>query len=81
MSNPLLNQAKANFGVQNGSLNQIKQMYNLFKISKNPQQIIMNNPQINEVIKMCNGQNPKDVFYSLCKQKGVNPDDILNQMK
>lgn len=81
MANPLLNQTQANFGVQNSNLNQIKQMYDLFKISKNPSQLIMNNPKIAEVIKMCNGQNPKDVFYALCKERNIDPNSILNRLR
>ena len=64
---------------------QIKSMYNMLSKSSNPQAMLNNmikqNPQLKSVLDMCKASNPKDAFYSMCKQKGVNPDDILNQLK
>lgn len=62
-------------------------MVNLIKSSKNPQammqSMINQNPQMKQVMEMVNknGGNPKDAFYALAKEKGVNPDDILNLLK
>lgn len=39
------------------------------------------NPQMAQVMQMCNGKNPQEVFYSMCKQQGINPNDILNMFK
>lgn len=42
------------------------------------------NPQIQQlqmIKKLVGDKNPKDVFYALCKQKGVNPDEILSMLK
>lgn len=43
----------------------------------------MRNPmrEINQIKNMCNGRNPKDVFYALCQQRGVDPELILKQLK
>lgn len=68
-------------------MNKIKEMVNLIKSSKNPQammqSMINQNPQMKQVMEMVNknGGNPKDAFYALAKEKGVNPDDILNMLK
>lgn len=68
-------------------MSKIKEMVNLIKSSKNPQSMIQSminqNPQMKQVMEMVNknGGNPKDAFYALAKQKGVNPDDILNMLK
>lgn len=60
-------------------------MKNMLKIANNPEQALMNmaqnNPQLQEVINMCNGQNPKDVFYQKCSQMGIDPNQILGMMK
>lgn len=62
-------------------------MVNLIKSSKNPQAMIQSmmtqNPQMKQVMDLVNqnGGNPKDAFYALAKEKGVNPDDILNMLK
>lgn len=68
-------------------MNKIKEMVNLIKSSKNPQammqSMINQNPQMKQVMEMVNknGGNPKDAFYALAKEKGVNPDDILDMLK
>lgn len=68
-------------------MSKIKEMVNLIKSSKDPQSMIQSminqNPQMKQVMEMVNknGGNPKNAFYALAKQKGVNPDDILNMLK
>ena len=68
-------------------MSKIKEMVNLIKSSKNPQAMIQNmmtqNPQMRQVMDLVNqnGGDAKKVFYDMAKQKGVNPDDILNILK
>ena len=68
------------------NLNRIKQMMQMFKNSNNPQQLLTNmvsqNPQMKNVMQLVNnsGKNPKDLFYAMAKQRGVNPEDILRQL-
>ena len=68
-------------------MSKIKEMVNLIKSSKNPQAMIQNmmtqNPQMRQVMDLVNqnGGDVKKVFYDMAKQKGVNPDDILNILK
>lgn len=67
-------------------VNQIKQMMNLIKSSRNPQvvlnQMVMSNPQLKQAMDYVqnNGGDAKKAFYTLAKEKGVNPDDILKQL-
>ena len=62
-------------------------MMNMFRGSNNPQQLLMNlanqNPQMKQVMTMVqnSGKSPKDLFYELARQKGVNPDEILKQLQ
>ena len=56
-------------------------------MAQNPQlalnQLLMNNPQLNqasEFIKQ-NGNDPKTAFFNLARQKGIDPQSILNQLK
>lgn len=51
---------------------------NLLNMMSNPQ-AAMNNPQIQELIAKYG--NPKAAFYELCKQKGIDPNTILSQIK
>lgn len=45
-------------------------------------QTIQNNPQIKQVMDYVNqnGGDPKEAFYKLAKEKGVDPDEILKQV-
>ena len=70
---------------QNNILSKVAQLKNVFKMASNPEQAIMNmaqnNPQVKEVMNMCNGKNAKDVFYQKCSQMGIDPNYILGMMK
>lgn len=69
MANPLLTNNK-NVGI-----------FKLLKDFKNnPQQVINNNPQLQSVLAMYKG-DAKTAFYALCKQKNIDPNTILNQLK
>ena len=72
-----------NMPFANPQIAQIKQMMNTMKMMKNPTAFIQSNPQMQQAIQLANslGNNPKEAFYALAKQKGVNPEDILNQLK
>lgn len=69
------------------SNNSIKQLMNMVRGAKNPQQFLMNiaqqNPQIQQVMNMVrsSGKSPKDLFYQLAQQRGINPDDILKELR
>ena len=71
----------------NNQLSQIKNMMKLMKGNANPMQLLQSmsrtNPQLQQVMTMVNqsGKSPKDLFYELARQKGVNPDDIINQLR
>lgn len=62
-----------------------KRMMGMLQAVKNPQQALMaaaqQNPQLNAVMQMVGNGNPKDIFYQKCKEMGVNPEDILSQLR
>ena len=66
---------------------QINQMMQMLKTARNPQamlnQMVSCNPQMKQVIDYINqnGGDAKAAFYKLADEKGVNPDDILSQIK
>lgn len=71
MPNPLLQ----------SNTNQLKELYKMMQ-NGNPmqvfQQMAMRNPNMQPILNMLNnGANPKDLFYQMCKQKGVNPDEFI----
>lgn len=83
--NPLMQGMGMGGGVNPQAIQQVKRMMNMFRAASNPQQMLMQaaqqNPAIGTVMQMCNGKNPKDVFYEQCQKMGVNPDEIINQLR
>ena len=67
------------------AIQQLAQAYKQIKTLANPQmalsQMIQSNPQMAQVMQMCNGKNPQDIFYSMWKQQGRDPNEILNIFK
>lgn len=51
--------------------------------SQQIQNNLTNNPQLQQVMQMVKASNmtPKQYFYTLAKQKGVDPNTILNMFK
>lgn len=47
----------------------------------NPMAMLQNNPQFAQVIQMCKGQNPQTVLENMCRQQGINPQDLINALK
>lgn len=68
-----------------GNLAPLKNMLSMLNAAQNPQaalqMLAQKNPQMAQVMNLVGGRNPQEVFYELCKQRGVNPDDILNQLR
>jgi hypothetical protein len=72
-------------GINPQTIQQVKQMMNMVQTMSNPQQAIAQmasqNPQINTIMQMCQGKNPKDVFYAECEKRGIDPESILSQLR
>lgn len=73
MANPLLQMLQ----VAQPNISSIVQAY---KTMQNPNAMIQNNPQLQSILSLYNG-NAQQAFYALCKQKGIDPQTILNQLK
>jgi hypothetical protein len=67
--------------------NQFKQMMNAVRMASNPNQaiadMINNSPMSAQIINMLknSGKTPKELFFELAKQKGVDPNEILKQLQ
>ena len=66
---------------------QVKQLMQTVQMAQNPQMALMNLMQNNPGMKQAldyvnaNGGNPKEAFYKLAQEKGVDPQAILNSLK
>lgn len=62
-------------------------MFNQLKTSANPEGLMrmfaMRNPQVKQVMDMVeqNGGDAQGLFYKLCKEKNVDPETILRQLR
>ena len=84
MQNPILTALRGRTPVPQ---NNIAQMLRLVNNSQNPQQMLnylaQQNPQLRQILTMVNNSNmsPRDLFYKLAEQKGVDPQQILNSIQ
>lgn len=66
-------------------LGQVKQVMSMLSASGDPekalQMVSANNPAMALVAKVVGNRDPKTVFYELCNENGINPDDILSQLR
>lgn len=62
-----------------------KRMMGMLQAVNNPQQALMaaaqQNPQLNAVMQMCHGRDPREVFYEQCKKQGIDPNAVINALK
>lgn len=65
---------------------QAKQILRQIKSMSNPQammnQILMNNPNTQQALNFVKqmGNSPQSAFVALAKQKGVNPQEFINEL-
>ena len=88
MSNPLLSMLSGAAGsakIDPQAIAAAKRMMGMLGSARNPgavlQQAAGQNPSLAAVMRLCNGRDPKAVFYELCDKQGINPDDILSQLR
>lgn len=76
MPNPLLN--NGNERREGIPIADIIQMLNG---SQNPAALMnmlaQQNPQVAQAMNMCRGKNPRDVFFAECKNRGIDPNEII----
>lgn len=71
-------------------MNQAQQIKNLMVMvqnSQNPQAMLNNlmsqNPQVQNAVNIINqyGGNGQQAFYETCKQRGIDPNQVLSQLR
>lgn len=89
MLNPILEQARTQSGTQAilNNLQPFRNMLNTIRNSRNPQAMLQNmmmqNPQLKQAMDWIqqNGGNTESAFYALAKQRGYDPNAVLNALK
>ena len=75
-----------NFNQPTNNIQNLKGMMNMVKGAQNPeamlQAMLMNNPNYGQVMNLISQYgDPKSAFYELAKQKGIDPNQIINMLK
>ena len=79
--NPIINQ------MMNGFMSGFTNMFKQVKAAQNPnammQSMAQNNSQLGQTMSFINqnGGNAKQLYYSMCQQKDVDPNIIINNLK
>ena len=68
-------------GLSPQMMKNIQQVKGLMQMANNPMALAQQNPMFAQVMNMCKGQNPEQMFYAMCQQQGINPESILNELK
>lgn len=84
---PAAGPARANLsgGLNMQAIQSAKRMMNTFKAAKNPsaalQMMAQQNPQIGGIMRLCGPGGLKNSFYQMCREQGVNPEDVLRHLQ
>ena len=81
---PQTTASKAAGGLNMQNLQSIKRMMGMCRATKNPGAIMeamaQQNPMIKNIMQVCSPGGLQNSFYQLCREQGVNPDDVLKQI-
>lgn len=61
------------------NIRQVKNMMGLFR--GDPRALLQQNPQMAQVMQMCQGQNPETVFKNMCQKNGIDPDAFIKELR
>lgn len=91
MGNPLLSILGGNGAITGGfgNLAKTRQAMKAVQFAQNPQlalqqtlqTAIQQNPELAETLQKCTTMSAEQVFYEKCKEKGVDPNIILSQLR
>lgn len=66
-----------------GAIQSFQRITKMLQGAQNPQaaisQFVQSNPQMQQIIRMCNGKNPKDIFIQECKNRGIDPNETMRK--
>lgn len=84
---PVLGPVRANptGGLNKQAIQSVKRMMNTFKSAQNQsaalQMMAQQNPQIGGILRLCSPGGLKNSFYQMCREQGVNPEDVIRQLQ
>ena len=80
--NPLGNGNIGRGGMNPQLMQNIKQVKSLMNMSRGDINMALSkNPMYAQLMQMCKGQNPEVVFRNMAAQMGVNPDELIKELR
>lgn len=80
--NPLGNGNTPNTQLSPQMMQNIQQVKGMMQMMNgNPMALAQQNPMFNQVMQMCKGQDPQQIFMTMCKQRGFDPNAILRELR
>ena len=81
----MINPIAQTMGITN-NIRAVKSLMTMVKSAKDPnamlQYMASQNPQLKSVMDMASsGKSPRDLFYEKAQEMGVDPEDILRQLR
>lgn len=72
-------------GLNMQAIQSTKRMLNTFRAARNKdaalQLLAQQNPQIAGILQLCGPGGLKNSFYQMCREQGVNPEEVLRQLQ
>ena len=63
-------------------LNNVKHVKSLMKMSQgDPTALVQQFPKLKPILQMAQGQNLEAMYMSLCRERGIDPNVILNELR
>lgn len=80
--NPLKNGNTPTNQLSPQMMQNIKQVKGMMQMMNgDPTALMQQNPMIGQVMQMCKGRDPQQIFMNMCKQRGFDPNVILNELQ
>lgn len=84
MANPLNSLFQPQQQMANPNIASFRRMAQMLQNAQNPNaalsQLAAKNPQVQQIMSMCAGKNPRDVFMQACEDRGIDPAQIMQEL-
>ena len=69
-------------GLSPQMMQNIQRVKNMMRMANgDPNAMLQQNPMYSQLMQMTQGKNPRDVFYSMARSQGVDPDAFLRELQ
>lgn len=84
MANPLNSLFQPQSPALSVDFSKFQQAAQMLKSAQNPSavisQIAQQNPQMRQIVQMCQGRDPRQLFIDECRRRGIDPEQAMRSM-